>query len=223
MRLIMSTPSTTSKHLELLEYEITDEPLENRHINKLPVQVREALDDLYDKAQHRPKEAIPELERLVATYPHIPSFYNHLSVAYLHAGDSAKAEELVLETYRRFPKYLFAKTNRAHNCLQKGEIEKIPGIFNHKFDLKLLYPHRKRFHLSEFVAFAGVMCRYFDAIGEKDTAALYYRALKRIAPRHPMTKHTKRVLYPPFWVRILSRWAKRLAEKVDDAEKRNHP
>ena len=217
----MSTPST-SKQLELLQYEITDEPLENSLINKLPVQVREALDDLYDKAQQRPKEAIPDLEHLVATYPHIPSFYNHLSVAYLYAGDSAKAEELVLETYRRFPKYLFAKTNRANNCLQKGEIEKIPGIFNHKFDLKLLYPRRKRFHISEFVAFAGVMCRYFDAIGEKETAALYYRALKRIAPRHPMTKHTKRVIYPPFWIRILSRLAKRLAEKAEDAEKRNH-
>lgn len=213
-------PTTSPpKHLELFAYEITYEPLKNRQINKLPAQVRDTLGDLYDKAQHQPKEAIPDLERLVATYPHIPSFYNHLSIAYKYAGDLVKSEELVMETYRRFPKYLFSKANYAHSCLQKGEIEKVPGIFNHKFDLKRLYPRRKRFHISEFTALATVMCRYFDAIGEKDTADIYYRALKQVAPKDPLTKYTKRLLHPPFWIRILRRGVKWLAKKADDTDK----
>ena len=35
--------------------------------------------------------------------------------------------------------------------LQKGEIEKIPEIFDNKFDLKMLYPNRNIFHISEYV------------------------------------------------------------------------
>lgn len=174
------------------------------------------MDDLYEWAQSAPKRAIPELEQLVADYPHIPTFYNHLSVAYFNTGDIERAEAVVLETYRRHPQYLFAKTNYAQFCLRNGEIEKIPDIFNYKFDLKLLYPHRNRFHITEFVNFAGIMCRYFHAIGEQETADLFYQSLKRVAPRDRMTKLVTRILHPPFWIRWLRKWAgKRLAEPTD--------
>jgi tetratricopeptide (TPR) repeat protein len=201
--------------LVVSEYEITDEPLEHRSLKHLPAQVRDTLDDLHDKAQRQPTEAIPELERLVARYPQVPMLSNYLSVAYMQAGDIEQAEACVLDAYRRHPTYLFAKVNYANVCLQKGEITKSPGIFDHKLDLKQLYPHRKRFHVSEFTGFAGLMCRYYSAIGEQDAAAIYYRILKQLAPRHPLTKHAKRTLYPPFWIRILRHWANRPAEKTD--------
>jgi len=197
----------TADALVYTEYDITDEPLDNRDIKRLPAPVQARMDDLYELAQHEPMQAIPELERLVTTYPHIPTFANHLSIAYLAAGDQEHATALVREAYRRHPQYLFAKVNYANLCLHQGEIEKVPGIFDHAFDLQQLYPHRKRFHVSEFTGFAGVMCRYFCAIGEQNTATLYYQMLKQVAPRHPMTKHAKRVLYPPFWVRWLRTWA----------------
>jgi tetratricopeptide (TPR) repeat protein len=203
-------------HLVLSEYEITDEPLENRHIKELPAQVQARIDDLYELAQRDPTQAIPELERLIITYPHVPTFANYLSIAYLQSGDQEKATACVRDTYRRHPQYLFAKVNYANLCLQQKESGKIPGIFDHTFDLKQLYPHRKRFHLSEFTGFAWVMCRYFCAIGERETAALYYQMLKHVAPRHPMTKQAKRTLSPPFWVRWLRTWAeKRLPEPAD--------
>jgi hypothetical protein len=126
-----------------------------------------------------------------------------------------KAEACVLEAYRRHPTYLFAKVNYANVCLQKGEISKIPEIFDHKLDLKLLYPRRTRFHVSEFTGFAGVMCRYYGAIGEWDAAVIYYQILKQLAPKHPITKHAKRLLYPRFWIRWLRKWADRLDEPID--------
>jgi tetratricopeptide (TPR) repeat protein len=205
-----------SDALVYTEYDITDEPLDNRDIKKLPGQVQARLDELYELALHHPTQAIPALERLVTTYPHIPLLSNSLSVAYLYSGDLEKTDACVREAYRRHPQYLFAKVNYANLCLQQGESEKVPGIFDHACDLKQLYPHRTRFHVSEFTNFAGVMCRYFCAIGEQNTAILYYQMLKQVAPRHPMTKHAKRALYPPFWVRWLRTWAeKRLREQAD--------
>ena len=201
-------------------YDITDEPLDNRDIKKLPSQVQARIDDLYELAQHDPMQAIPELERLVTTYPHIPTFANHLSSAYLAAGDQEHATACVREAYRRHPQYLFAKVNYANLCLHQGEIEKVPGIFDHAFDLQQLYPHRTRFHVFEFTGFAGVMCRYFCAIGEQNTATLYYQMLKQVTPRHPMTKHAKRALYPPFWVRWLRTWVdKNLPEQANTRQR----
>jgi predicted Zn-dependent protease len=168
----------TADALVYTAYDITDEPLDNRDIKRLPSQVQARIDDLYELAQHDPRQAIPELERLVTTYPHIPTFANHLSIAYLAAGNQEKATALVREAYRRHPQYLFAKVNYANLCLQQGEIGKVPGIFDHACDLQQLYPHRTRFHVSEFIGFAWVMCRYFCTIGERKTAALYYQMLK---------------------------------------------
>jgi len=224
-RVTTKTPHVPTAPVELhpvvlSEYEITEEPLENRHIKRLPSQVQARMDDLYELAQHDPTQAIPELERLVTTYPHVPTFANYLSIAYLAAGDQEKATACVRETYRRHPQYLFAKVNYANLCLQQREIGKIPGIFAQTFDLKQLYPHRTRFHLSEFTGFAWVMCRYFCAIGERETAALYYQMLKQVAPKHPMTKQAQRALYPPFWVRWLRTWAeKRLAEQANTPQR----
>src|SRR5262249_26974548 len=197
----------TADALVYTEYDITDEPLDNRDIKRLPSQVQARIDDLYALAQHDPMQAIPELERLIATYPQVPTFYNYLSIAYLQSGDLEKTDACVREAYRRHPQYLFAKVNYANLCLQQGESEKVPGIFDHACDLQQLYPHRTRFHVSEFTGFAWVMCRYFCAIGEQETAVLYYQMLKQVSPKHPMTKHAKRALSPPFWVRWLRTWA----------------
>src|SRR4029453_8493426 len=210
----------TADALVYTEYDITDEPLENRDIKKLPSQVQARIDDLYELAQHDPRQAFPELERLGTTFPHFPAFSNHLSIAYPPARDQEQATALVREAYRRHPQYLFAKVNYANLCLQHGESEKVPGIFDHACDLKQLYPHRTRFHVSEFTNFAGVMGRYFCAIGERETATLYYRMLKHVAPRHPMTKHAKRALSPPFWVRWLRTWAnKNLPEQANTRQR----
>src|SRR4029453_16424604 len=171
----------TSDALVYTAYDISDKPLDNRDIKRLPSQVQERIDDLYELAQRDPRQVIPELERLIATYPHVPTFFNYLSIAYLAAGDQEQATAMVREAYRRHPQYLFAKVNYANLCLQYGEIEKVPGIFDHACDLKQLYPHRTRFHVSEFTGFAWVMCRYFCAIGERETAVLYYQMLKQVA------------------------------------------
>src|SRR5207245_4892145 len=49
----------------LSEYDITDEPLENRHIKRLPAQAQASIDYLYELAQTDRTQEISDLEHLV--------------------------------------------------------------------------------------------------------------------------------------------------------------
>jgi tetratricopeptide (TPR) repeat protein len=171
----------------------------------LPEHVKEAFDRLYHQAQRRPREAIPELLEWVERYPDIPQLYNYLSIAYSAAGQREEAEAMIRENYRRNPDYLFARLNYAELCLAKGDYGEIPEIFDHKFDLKLLYPKRKRFHISEAASFMGLVGIYFFEIEERETAENYYDILKEIAPHHPMAKALRRKLFPGLLRRMLIR------------------
>jgi len=132
----------------------------------------------------------------------IPVLYNYLSVAYSRAGQREKSEAVARENYRRNPDYLFARLNYAELCLDKRDYEKIGEIFEQKFDLKLLYPQRKRFHISEVASFMGLIGIYFFETGERQAAEKYYDVLQQIAPGYPMTKRLRRKLFPNLLQRL---------------------
>jgi hypothetical protein len=67
------------------------------------------------------------------------------------------------------------------------------------------------------------MCRYFNAIGEREIAILFYQSLKRVAPRNRVAALAKRTLYPPFWVKWLRKWVgKRIDEEPDNLKRIDH-
>jgi len=196
-------PETGNGRLIYSEYEITSEPLENKAFKRLPAHIRDRAEELHDMVYSKPKEVIPELSNFIKTYSNVPMFYNYLSAAYSRIGDTENAEAVALKNYKKNPDYLFARLNYAQICLRKGETEKIPEIFNNKFDLKQLYPRRSKFHVSEVAGFMGVTGMYFAIIGERETAKLCYRALKQIVPRNQITRQFKRILYPSPLIRVL--------------------
>jgi tetratricopeptide (TPR) repeat protein len=187
------------------EYEVTSEPILDRGYKRLPQKVKETIDRLHDESQRRPREAIPELLELIEKYPNVPILYNYLSVAYSRSGQYEKSEAVVRENYRRNPDYLFARLNYAEMCLARGEYTKVAEILEHKFDLKLLYPKRKRFHISEVVNFMGLVGIYFFEIGERDTAEEYYAVLQQIGPGYPITKQLRKRLFPGLFRRLYLR------------------
>lgn len=190
-------------------YEITTEPMEDRRYRRLPNRVKDAIERLHDVAQRRPWTAIPELQALIAQYPHIPQLYNYLSVAYARAGKRQEAEAVVQENYQRNPGYLFARVNYAEICLAHGDYAKVADIFAHNFDLKALYPQRKRFHLSEVANFMSIIGLYFAAIGNREAAERYHALLLDLAPDFPLTKRLHKTLFPSLWRRIWRRVTKR--------------
>jgi tetratricopeptide (TPR) repeat protein len=193
------------KAVYITEYEITSEPIQDRFYKRLSRSVKDAFERLHYESQSQPRKAIPELLEWIEKYPQLPMLYNYLSVAYSMAGQYDKMEAVVLENYRRNPDYLFARLNYAEICLKKGDYQRVAEILEHKFDLKLLYPKRRRFHISEVVNFMGLVGVYFIEIGARETAKKYYDMLDQLAPDHPMTKRLRRKLSPGFLPRLLGR------------------
>ena len=193
-------------------YNITPEPIKYI-VNKIPEEFKNQQSDLKIQIYKEPKEAIPKLLILKAKYPDTPILYNYLSVAYSQLGDLSAMNEISIENYTKNPDYLFAKTNYAHICLDQGEYEKIPEIFDNKFDLKLIYPDRDEFHISEFEALTGMMCIYYHYIGENDAAMFSYNALKTVSPDSSIFAHVHKLLYPGKIARIIP---KRRNKKADN-------
>jgi tetratricopeptide (TPR) repeat protein len=195
--------------LSFARYEITTEPMEDRQYRRLPRHVKAAIERLHDVAQRRPRQAIPELRALITQHPHVPQLYNYLSVAHARAGQRKEAEAVVQENYQRNPEYLFARLNYAEVCLARKDYAQVADIFAHTFDLHVLYPQRKRFHLSEVANFLGVAGLYFLAIGQRELAELQDTLLQQIAPDFPLTTRLHKKLFPGllrrFWHRVTGR------------------
>lgn len=193
------------KSVYVSSYEITYEPIHDREYKRLPGGVKDAIDRLYFDAQRRPLEAIPELHEWIKKYPRVPMFYNYLAVAYSAIGDHKKAEEITKTNIQRNPDYLFARLNYSELCLARKEYEKVAEIFDHKFDLRMLYPKRKRFHISEVVNFMGLVGIYFYEIGEREAAEKHNEILQEIGPEYPIARELKRKLNPSILKRLWKR------------------
>ena len=197
----------------ITQYEITDEPMQDRAYSRLPKSVKEKLERLYEEAQWEPQRAIQELLELQKKYPQVPQISNYLAVAYSSVGETEKAEAVTQENYRKNPNYLFARINLAQMCLAKKEYEKIPEIFENKFDLQMLYPKRTKFHISEVASFMGIMGLYFSRTNQREMAEKYDEILQEIAPEFPIAMVLNRELNPGITKRALKRL---LGEKTNE-------
>jgi tetratricopeptide (TPR) repeat protein len=160
---------------------------------------------IHDEVKSNPRRAIERLEPLLQRFPTTPMLLNWLAAAYSNLGQDEKADELVRLNYERNPNYLFARANYAQICLARGDLDRVREIFDNKFDLKLMYPHRDVFHLTEFVAFAGVAIEYLARVGEWKPANSLYDALAQVAPDHPATEQARLFLMRSLLGRALDR------------------
>ena len=139
-----------------------------------------------------PRSAIPRLLELKALYPEHPRINNFLAKAYTTIGDWNRVKKIVEESYRQNPEYLFAKINYASICMQRGEEERVPAILENKFDLGELYPHRNTFHITEAVAFFGIVGLYYAGIGELAKSRTMLKLLEGLDSNAEMTSELRR-------------------------------
>lgn len=180
------------KNIIKYEYEITTDPDFQYKKYGISDELQEQLESLYFEARDKNnKKTLDKLTNLVIKYPTIPTLKNYLSLAYHYRGMSAKAIEINNWIITEHPDYLFALLNKANECIDNEDFDKIPLILGENFEIKSLYPDRKIFHLMEVTGYLKVVIRYFSAIGDIEMAENRFDLLKDIAPEHPDTDQAK--------------------------------
>lgn len=182
--------------LRLVEFEVVHEPMDDPYCRGLPQPILDRIDEAAEIMSQRPRDCVKILEQLIEQQPDIPRLYNYLCMAYQDAGKHEEAYLLSEETHRKFPNYLFGITTHAVFCMARGQVERVPAMLNHRLSLTDMYPNRRRFHVSEFVAFESVLAEYFWRIGDRQNARSRYRLLNQISPDHARTRYLRSLLQP---------------------------
>ncbi len=185
----LESPRVLPKHLKLLSYEISYEPLAHAKVRNPGFEsgIENIRGQLFEDVHADPQTAIPLLEELLVRFPDEPMLLNWLATALQSAGEMDKAEAIALRNFQANPDYLFAKLNYLHIRLAKGDLEAVERVLDKKFDLKLLYPERNVFHVTEFMALAHLMVCYWVKKGEFKPARLLFGTMEKVAPEHPTT------------------------------------
>jgi len=165
-------------------YTISYEPIRCEMEKKLSEKELEEFIQLFENSYKDAAGVCDRLELFKEKHPLIPEVDNLLIYVYIKLRKLRKVEDLIKESYEKFPNYLFAKINYADQCLRKGQSKNVPIIFDHKFSLKALFPEKKVFHYSEFRGFMVVMGFYHLAIGKRTQAENYYHSAMRVDPIH---------------------------------------
>ena len=133
------------------------------------------LKELIDEEEFKP--AMKLLKEAVAKYPGNPMFYNLLQKGYVFTGQFDKSDSLTAQMYEKFPDYIFAMVPYANMLIDQNKLGQAMGAFNGKADLDELFPEQKQFNRHEAAIYYAVMCRYFVAVGDIDSADLYMDAI----------------------------------------------
>jgi len=144
-----------------------------------------ALDKLYRKVTSKMGRALgleKKIKRYIEQYPHIPTFKNYLAMYYKNKGNHSKYLATIEETEKKHPDYIFAKINRVQILLENEQLDKIPDILGHEFDLHSLYPQKKSFHYTEVLNYSSIVIQYFCKKHEYDMASTHLSLMKAVDP-----------------------------------------
>lgn len=153
-------------------YRLTGQPEEADHNYHYSQEVAELLFKCNQLVQRVNPKVLPRLIKLVKKYPKVPAFYNYISSYYAHLGNNEKAYETNRLILKKFPDYLHAKLNLANEYLVQESPEKMREILGENLELNDIYPARKVFHISEYIAYTKTVILYLYATDELDDVSL---------------------------------------------------
>ncbi|WPD24445.1 MAG: hypothetical protein SD837_07740 [Candidatus Electrothrix scaldis] len=198
-------PDSPQGKLEVKELKITYEGIETKWTRMTPKSLRKKVEQIRELAKNNPQRAIQEISKIYLRHQELPILNNYLCLSYQAIGDAENVDKITVKTYRSFPRYLFAKTNYAHTCLRKGEVDKFEEIFEHKSDLQSLYPERKVFHYTEFLSFMSVWAVYYYKIGAEKASTACYKSMKMVDSEHHITRTTKVLIHRTLFLWLMDK------------------
>lgn len=190
------------KTLSVLDLCICLDPMPSTLSNRLSPEDLQIYTSLLEKAQLFPYSAFDEVKSFQERHPQLPEALNLLTYVYLKRRDVQKAEQLIQENFKQNPDYLFARINYADLCVRKKEFEKIPEIFP-SFNLKVLYPEKEVFHVTEFRGFMVTLGFYHQAMNKKKESQDCLDLAKKVDPDHESVKLLEKKLRPNLLKRLL--------------------
>jgi hypothetical protein len=205
----LSQTAEPFQSLQLLSYDITYDRLDLSEEAPLDLSDDERQ-SLFEQSQNDPRLAVDRIKLLLDRHPHSPILLNWLHAAYVGMNDQANMEIVAKLNYEMNPRYLFARLNYAAMFLERGELSKVEEIFEGKYDLKLLYPHRNVFHFTEVIGFCAIMVQYRMRKGEPQAAEPYYSIMQQIAPNHPTTQQIETIMRGSVLLQLAKRMSRSL-------------
>ncbi len=205
-------PARLPSELLSLSYKVSFEPLANPPPEQKLMDVfdEDRLEELFDLVHDDPATAVEQLRREREKYPGIPTLAQWLVTALYATGQTNLADLLVEENFSRHPDYLFARLDYFKMLLHRGETEAVERLLDQKLDLKLMYPHRDIFHVTELTAFCAFMIEYSIRKGEVDRAEPYFKILEELKPDSPGTQTYRQLIDNALLLHRITRMGKRI-------------
>lgn len=174
------------RELELMGYEITDEPTGPPHPPPADEWAYEATQAL---RRGDGKAAEKLLNKCIGLEGERPELLNNLATAYQVQGRDDEALELARRIHDRWPDYFFGCVAAASAATTQGKYDEAEA---------LLAPlrRRKRFHHTEFTALCAAYIQLFASSRKFDAAQFWLKMLKDVEPDHPEVARFERVLSP---------------------------
>ena len=178
--------------LSLLSFTITEEPLPDPAVERLPRKQRDRIDRVSRGMFEDPAPLVAELEELVAQHPGIPMLRNHLAGALQASGQTERAAALIEETARLFPDYLFGFANRVVWLVREGRLDEARALLEpeggpSRMSFAAFDPEREQFHITEVLCYTATVGHYLLSTGRRKEAERQLAMCRDLGPEHPQT------------------------------------
>lgn len=184
----------TQRQLILNDFRIITGPRPELGLRGSPELIRLKIKLLHQKITSHPAQCRLIISPLLKEYPHLPVLQLLMGESYLNEGKQSTGIRWIQKCCKKFPDYIWSKLKLAEHYLEKKKYKLIAKLFNHRLNIRLLYPNRSIFHLDEVTMFYGVIGLYYYYRQDRKSAEDCYRLLAKVNPTHDYTKQLKFLL-----------------------------
>ena len=170
---------STFQPKRIADYVVSYEAMRDTNI---PEELIPHTERFHQQAKTNPNQHLAtELRQCIAKYPNVPSLKNYLYTTLVQIGQVKEAKQVLNETIRKHPWYLYALATKALQTMQEADpadpdstaeaTAEVERLFDGPpTDISLLYPERKTFHYSEVENFL-LVCINYEILKQNPNAA----------------------------------------------------
>lgn len=127
-----------------------------------------------EKVHNNPEATIPEIKEKIDENPGEYYFYNLLAVAYSMLDDTEKEREVVISTYKKFPKKIMAFVNYVKIESRFNNDNALKKLIGNEFDFHHFFPHRNNLSFHELISLTASLLIYFSQVRHQSHKGIAY-------------------------------------------------